>query len=302
MIRSVAAAHAPSRAPLNHYWDDMVTVALLGTDRRDPPSPPSGGLADLAADDPQHTASERLLQQVAACAAVVRAGFEPAEPVGGLDPAPRDDRPVTPPAAAATWRRIVSDWPVLEDEWLVTVGATGWRLAPELVGPSLARHRSDATRYARVLVASGPLATWIVEHAPHLALRTKKPPLIELIGAVPDLPITPELQPLLRGEPQHVAGELASAFHARQLTVAHRAVLINLIARMDPGQLAAVASELDRVDPTVLAVGLAYALADLARLRGNMLAELVLPSPAVMPAVVTTSGIPPLPTAPASDH
>ena len=293
MIGSAAVTQVSS-APLHEYWDNMVTVALLGTDRRDPPTPPTGGLADLAADDPQHTASERLLQQVASCAAVMRAGFEPAEPVGGLDPAPFDDRPVTPPPAAATWRRIISDWPVLEDEWLVVVGATGWRLAPELIGPLLARHRGDATRYARVLVAAGPLATWIVEHAPHLDLRTKKPPMTELIGAVPDLPITPELQPFLRGEPQHVAAALTDAFEARHLTVAHRAVLINLIARMDPRQLAAVGAALDRVDPTVLAVGLAYALADLARLRHDMLAELALPASA--------TGIQSRPTVPASDH
>ena len=50
------------------YWREMVTVALLGTDRRDPPSPLAGGLADLAADDPQPTPSQRLLQQVAGCA------------------------------------------------------------------------------------------------------------------------------------------------------------------------------------------------------------------------------------------
>jgi hypothetical protein len=269
-----------ARAPVNEYWDELVTVALLGTDRREPPPPATGGLADLAADDPQHTASERLLQQVAGCAVVMRAGFLPAETVGDLDLAPSDPRPLTPPSAAATWRRVVGDWPVLEDEWLVTVAANGWRLAPELVVPLLARHRGDATRYARVTVAAGPLAAWIVEHAPHLALRAKKPPQSELIGAVPDLPITPELQPLLRSDPAHVAATLAGAFEARQLAVAHRAVLINLLARMDPRQLGAVGAALDRVDPTVLAVGLAYALADLARLRRDMLAELEQPLPA----------------------
>lgn len=261
-------------APVDDYWNDLVTVALLGTDRRDAPAPIAGGLADLAADDPQPTASQRLMQQVAACSAVRRAGVVPGPPIGSLDAPPIDDRPITPPGSAATWRTIVANWPILEDEWLVAVAVAGWRLAPELVGPLLTRHRGDATRYARVLVASGPLAPWLVEHTPHLALRTKKPPLVELIGAVPELPITPELQPLLHAEPSLVAATLAQAFEARQLTVAHRAVLINLIARMHPAQLDAVAAALNRVDPTVLAVGLAYALADLARLRRDMLAEL----------------------------
>jgi hypothetical protein len=142
----------------------------------------------------------------------------------------------------------------------------------------LARHRGDATRYARVVVAAGPLAPWLVQHAPHLELRSKKPPADELIGAVPDLPITPELQPLVQGRPADVAAALAAGFQARQLTVAHRAVLVNLVARMRRDALPAVATALDRVDPTVLAVGLAFALADLARLRQHMLLELDLPA------------------------
>ena len=54
------------------YWHDMVTVALLGTDRRESPVPPDGGLADLAADQPEPTASQRLLQQGAAATVVRR--------------------------------------------------------------------------------------------------------------------------------------------------------------------------------------------------------------------------------------
>jgi hypothetical protein len=263
-----------SSAAVDDYWSELVTVALLGTDRRDAPPPIAGGLADLAADDPQPTASQRLMQQVAACAAVRRAGFVPAAPFGALDAPGPDARPITPPGVASTWQTILSNWPILEDEWLVEVAARGWRLAPELVGPLLARHRGDATRYARVMVAAGPLATWLVEQAPHLALRAKKAPSTELIGAVADLPITPELQPLLHAEPSFVAATLVAGFESRQLTVAHRAVLINLVARMHRAQLDAVSVALARVDPTVLAVGLAYALSDLARLRRDMLAEL----------------------------
>ena len=86
----------------------MVTVALLGTDRRDPPSPLAGGLADLAADDPQPTPSQRLLQQVAGCAVAQRAGVLPGPSAPLLAPPDDDPRPVTPPSATATWRRLVS--------------------------------------------------------------------------------------------------------------------------------------------------------------------------------------------------
>ena len=126
---------------VDEYWNQMVTVALLGTDRRDPPSPPSGGLADIAADDPQPTPSQRLLQQVAATTVVRRAGLMPGEPIATVAPPADDARPITPATATATWRRIITDWPVLEDEWVLTIVRVGRRLAPELVSPVLVRHR-----------------------------------------------------------------------------------------------------------------------------------------------------------------
>ena len=159
---------------LGDYWREMVTVALLGTDRRDPPVPPPGGLADLAADDPQPTPSQRLLQQVAGCAVAQRAGVLPGVSAQLLAPPDDDPRPVTPPVASATWRRVIADWPVLEDEWVLAVVSSGRRLAPELVVPLLARHRADATRHARVLVAAGPLGQWMIEWSPRLACAAKR--------------------------------------------------------------------------------------------------------------------------------
>ena len=39
------------------------------------------------------------------------------------------------------------------------------------VVPLLARHRTDATRHARALVAAGPLGEWMIEWSPRLACR-----------------------------------------------------------------------------------------------------------------------------------
>ena len=132
-VSTAAGAAASRQRSVARYWDELLTVGLLGTDRRNVPPAPPGALADLAADDPQPSPSARLLQQVAACTAARRAGIVPAAASAPLDPAPADARPPTPPAATFTWRQIVADWPVLEDEWLLTVIANGWRLAPELV-------------------------------------------------------------------------------------------------------------------------------------------------------------------------
>jgi MoxR-like ATPase len=40
--------------PVADYWDELVTTARLGTDRREPPVAPVGGLGDLAADCLRH--------------------------------------------------------------------------------------------------------------------------------------------------------------------------------------------------------------------------------------------------------
>lgn len=261
---------------VEQYWNDMVTVALLGTDRREPPSPPAGGLADLAADAPQPTPSQRLLQQVAGCVVARRAGVQPGPVVATVAPPAADPRPVTPPAASGTWRRLVADWPVLEDEWLLAVAQRGRRLAPELVPTLLGRHRGDAVRHQRVLAAAGPLGDWMVGWSPRLACTAKHVPASGAAMHLPELPIVPELVPLLTAAPAQVARTLASGLAAAQFGTAHRAVLVNLLARLAPASLPAVGQALNRVDPSSLSIGLAFALSDLVHLRHHMLTELEL--------------------------
>jgi hypothetical protein len=256
------------------YWREMVTVALLGTDRRQPPAPLPGALADLAADDPQPTASQRLLQQVAGCTVAQRAGVLPGASAP-LVASPADDgRPITPASATATWRRVVDDWAVLEDEWLLAVIHRGRRLAPELIVPVLARYRGDATRHARALVASGPLGQWMIDWSPRLACTSRKPVVMEAIGELPDLAILPELQSVLFAPPAQAAGTIAGGLSSGAFGITHRAVLINVVARMQPASLPALAEAIGQIDASQPSIGLAFALADLARLRHQMLTEL----------------------------
>jgi hypothetical protein len=259
---------------IDGYWRDIVTTALLGTDRREPPAPPSGGLADLAADDPQPTPSQRLLQQVAGCTVAKRAGVVPSAAVPAIAAPDDDDRPITPPQATLTWRQLVDDWPVLEDEWMLRVIHTGRRLAPELVVPVLARYRTDATRHARALVAAGPLGRWITEWSPRLACAAKKPADAESIGELPELAIVPDLLPVLAAPPARAAAALSSGLTTGAFGISHRAVLVNVVARVQPVSLPAIAEAIKGVDPSLPTIGLAFALADLARLRHRMLTEL----------------------------
>ncbi|MEV5047825.1 hypothetical protein AB0N20_25260, partial [Streptomyces griseoincarnatus] len=69
-------------ASLPDHWEQLVTTALLGTDRRTPPG---------VAPGPQ-TPSD-LLDAAAAATVRRRAGLCPARPAERLRPAPEDPRP-----------------------------------------------------------------------------------------------------------------------------------------------------------------------------------------------------------------
>ncbi len=197
---------------MGEHWRELVTTAMLGTDRRDPPS---GPLDELVADTLRAVASERMLAQVAACTAVRRAGVLPGPPVERLQPPPTDDRPVCTPEAVERWHHVTTSWPVLEDEWMLTLITNGWRVAPELVPAVLWRHRSDPVRRARAEVACGPLATWLVSHLPELEARSTRGTIDpEALAELPELPIPSDLLDLL-GAPGDIGSALADADRRR---------------------------------------------------------------------------------------
>lgn len=261
---------------VDELWRELVTTALLGTDRRDPPLA-EGELGDLVADSVRIDPSSRMLAQVAACTAVRRAGVRPGPRAPRLAPPAVDDRPPCPPAAVSRWHDIIRSWPVLEDEWMVTLVERGWRLAPEIVPSVLQRQRRDPIRRARAIVAAGPLASWLVEHLPELEPAGWRPPTqveMERIGLLPELPVPPDLDPLLHATGAEIGGAIAVGLEERMLGEAHRAVLINVLARCASDAVEDVADVLDAVDPSSPGRGLASVLADLATTRHRMLDEL----------------------------
>lgn len=254
---------------LDAYWDDLVTTALLGTDRRDPPVPPDGPVADLVADALLPDGAARMLATVAAVAAARRAGFVPLPAADPLQAPAPDERPWCSPSAVATWRTVVNDWPVLEDEWVLTVVEAGLALPPDALVELLQRHRSDAVRRARVVLAAGHAARWVVEHVPSLGVTRARDVPVEAVTSLPELPVVPELHDLLSADAHTFARRLRAGFETGHFGSPHRAVLVNLVARCRPAVLVDAADALE-----ASGVGLALALADEARLRHRMLTEL----------------------------
>jgi hypothetical protein len=250
---------------------------MLGTDRRNPPEP-AGVIADVVDDTVRATPSERMLAQVATTVAVRRAGVLPGRARPPIDGPGVDERPVCVPAAVERWHHVVSSWQVLEDEWMLTLLTNGWRVPPDLVVELLTRHRSDPIRRARAELACGPRAGWLVGHLPELAARgaasTQPDPSADDIAELPVLPIPLDLEPLLFADGDHVARSLAVAIDSGSFAHAHRAVLVNLVARMRPDALGTLATALEAIDGSSIGFPLASVLADLARTRERMLDEL----------------------------
>jgi hypothetical protein len=268
--------------PYDEHWHQLVTAALLGTDRRDPPPPPPGPLADLVADTVRETPSQRMLADVAASAALRRAGFVPGPSAVRLVEAPFIDRPSCPVEAVATWRYLVAEWPVLEDEWVLAVVEHGWQLPPDVVVALLSKHRGDAVRRARVALAARPLAGWLTEHVPELAAHgpAGRSGAVDAdqVTTLPPLPIPPELAELAHVDAHTFCRRLLAEVAAGRMGRAERAVLVNLLARCRPDVLEPAADALAEVDPGSPSAAEAWALADLATTRGRMLDELARPA------------------------
>lgn len=262
-----APVASPSTA--DELWHDLVTVALLGTDRRDPPALPAGPIADVVDDSVLPDAASRMLAAVAAVASARRAAFVPLPHQALLQPPAPDERPMCPPAAASTWRAVVTEWAVLEDEWMLTVIERGYRLPPDVLVEAFLRHRADAVRRARAAMAAGPLGGWVVEHVPELAAATPQTVSVDAVASLPSLAIPPDLAELLTLDAHSVATRLVAGFGRGEYGASHRAVLVNLLARCRREVLPDAADALSTVDS-----GLALALADLCRIRDRMLTEL----------------------------
>ncbi|MEU6535084.1 DUF5691 domain-containing protein [Streptomyces sp. NPDC047000] len=174
----MAAATAPAESPPpTDAWEDLVTTALLGTDRR----PPAG-------TGPAGDAAVTLLDAAAVQTVRRRAGLRPARAVRRPEPAPADPRPALPAAAVRRLTMLLTDRPgtgsgrrgtapdlmELLPQWLATANARGYAAPPQMLPALLDAARGRTDLRAATLTFAGPRALWLARLNPdwRFALRT----------------------------------------------------------------------------------------------------------------------------------
>ncbi|MEU9203039.1 DUF5691 domain-containing protein [Streptomyces sp. NPDC048332] len=165
---SGSSSDGPAVGPVSTPWEELVTSALLGTDRR-PPGAASGTGPDAAA--------AALLDVAALHTVRRRAGLLPAPAAPRPNPEPADPRPALPEAARSRLAQLLADRAApggsggrrgtapdlteLIPQWLATANLHGYR-APDAALPPLldaARARTDLRPQA--LTFAGPRGLWL---------------------------------------------------------------------------------------------------------------------------------------------
>lgn len=168
-------ARAPQAA-----WDELVTTALLGTDRRALPDALLGSSKE---------APVALLDAAAEQTVRRRAGLRPAAAVALPEPAAGDPRPPVPPAARRRLATLLTDQPgtggggrrgaapdlmELLPQWLALANARGYGAPPELLPALLNAARGRTDLRPQALTFAGPRALWLARLNPDwkFALRS----------------------------------------------------------------------------------------------------------------------------------
>jgi uncharacterized protein DUF5691 len=177
-------------------WNDHVTAALLGTQRRPvpalsattatPPSSPgdnaeptqpdstvqtgeaaqprrAGDAARVTLSEAEEDPAGRLLDQAAVLTVRRRAGWRAVRGAEAIAPAPAESAPVVPPAAARRLAGILGggDLARLLPEWLAAVAERGYRVPPRLLPELLDRGRGDRSLRPVIARAAGRRGAWL---------------------------------------------------------------------------------------------------------------------------------------------
>ncbi|MBG0830996.1 hypothetical protein HS041_24870 [Planomonospora sp. ID67723] len=129
-------------------WEDLVSTALVGTDRRPLPAGPGDPAAELLERAAVQTVRARAGQRL-------RAGRP-------LDVAPPEEQPALPRAAGDRLARILGgERPRLLAEWLQTAAGRGYRLSPHLLPELLDHAARDRSIRPHLGVLAGRRGRWL---------------------------------------------------------------------------------------------------------------------------------------------
>lgn len=150
-------------------WDDLVSVALVGTERKPLPDHVAAATtAALGAEPPAAATELRILTAAGVLAATRRAGWIAPHGDAAPDPSPVDDRPVASATAVQLLELLVTGQvPVLGGtaflvaDWLRRAAHTG-RRPPDRLLPQLLTLASGAHSIRpEVVAAGGPRLRWL---------------------------------------------------------------------------------------------------------------------------------------------
>ncbi|MFB7245318.1 hypothetical protein CW362_30365 [Streptomyces populi] len=181
---------ASAGAPAGGSWEELVTVALLGTERR-----------TLQGQRPGRGAPAALLDAAAVETVRRRAGVRPARAAARPEPAAPDPRPALPPAAARRLATLLADRPgtggggrrgtapdlmELLPQWLALANTHGFAAPPGTLPALLDAARARTDLRPAALAFAGPRALWLARLNPEwrFALRSSS-------GGAPALPEEP---------------------------------------------------------------------------------------------------------------
>ncbi|MEE1758931.1 MULTISPECIES: DUF5691 domain-containing protein [unclassified Streptomyces] len=175
-MTSTSGDPSPTAGTSALAWEELVTTALLGTDRRTPPGARSGREAPVA-----------LLDAAAVAAVRRRAGIRPVRAAARPAPAAPDPRPPLPPAATRRLTTLLTDRPgtgggrrgaapdlmELLPQWLALANAYGYAAPPEVLPALLDAARGRTDLRPAVLAFAGSRALWLARLNPdwRFALR-----------------------------------------------------------------------------------------------------------------------------------
>lgn len=266
---------------------ELLTAALLGTDRHPPPVADHPAVADLvadaavdAADDPTAAGpARRLLTTIAAAVVAERAGQTPRAALPFVIRAASDDRPLLPVAAARRWTQLRGPLAALRPEYLAAATAAGWRPSADVLVAMLGWARGSVRHHRAVLAFGDPLASWLLDLLPDLGLLERATGEHEQHQPVP-----PEIVTIFETaaeRPADFAAHLVAGIGDGSYRWAHRGVLSNAVVSAPVAVLAAAAEQLTQLHDDALRLGdsggpvaLCAALLELVTTRRAMLTEL----------------------------